>query len=379
MTARLLALVAALVVASAFQVSTAGAAQPPEPEALPSSALDLTLELRRVDDRLEAVRRSTTRAEQDVLATRATLNVTIGLMQVNEAERATVEARVRERGVAAYTQQGDVVAIPLDVDRAADLAAARLYTRASSAVDTEALAALGKRYDRLEDELAAKDAARVEAAGDLDHLVAEHALLEQRRSEVLDLLNALGAVPVMGPAMLTSAQLANWYRSTGAVPKLAPGVTIDDVAQLYIEEGAAENVRGDLAFAQSIIETGSFGVAAGNNYSGIGVCDSCTGGYSFVDPREGVRAQIQLLRNYADPSSRASNLAHPPAPSLYGDDQQKAQRLYDTFFLKGKAPLWNLMGNGNWATDPLYSGKVIDLFSRMVAWAAAASPAEIPS
>ena len=71
-------------------------------------------------------------------------------------------------------------------------------------------------------------------------------------------------------------------------------------------EGQAEGVRGDLAFAQSIVETASFGVAAGSNYSGIGVCDSCTGGYAFPTPLDGVRAQIQLLRNYADPDSRDS-------------------------------------------------------------------------
>jgi hypothetical protein len=140
---------------------------------------------------------------------------------------------------------------------------------------------------------------------------------------------------------------------------------------MYIAEGRDENVRGDIAFAQSIIETGSFSVDAGNNYSGIGACDSCTGGLVFASPEDGVRAQIQLLRNYADPDSRAGNLDHSPVSGLYGDDSAQAARLYDTFFLKGKVPLWNQMGNGNWATDPTYARKVIDLYQRMVAWAAA--------
>jgi hypothetical protein len=153
------------------------------------------------------------------------------------------------------------------------------------------------------------------------------------------------------------------------VPRLAPGVAIDDIARLYVIEGNAEHVRGDLAFAQAVIETGSFKVAAGNNYSGIGVCDSCTDGYGFPTPLDGVRAQIQLLRNYADPDSRAANLANPPSPSLYGTDAAQAATTYDGFFLKGKAPLWNVMGNGNWATDPGYAKKVIELFARMVAYA----------
>ena len=163
----------------------------------------------------------------------------------------------------------------------------------------------------------------------------------------------------MGESTLSAAQLADWFASTGSIPKLDPGTTIANVARYFVEEGNAEHVRGDLAFAQAIIETGSFAVAAGNNFSGIGVCDSCQGGYGFATPRDGVRGQIQLLRNYADPASRADNLAYPPSPALYGTDPDKAERLYDTFFLKGKAPLWNLMGGGNWATDPTYAPKVI--------------------
>jgi hypothetical protein len=130
-------------------------------------------------------------------------------------------------------------------------------------------------------------------------------------------------------------------------------------------------VRGDLAFAQAIVETGGFRVAAGNNYSGIGVCDTCTGGYAFATPLDGVRAQIQLLRNYADPDSRASLLANPPSPSLYGKDVAKASATYDSFFLKGEAPLWNQMGHGNWATDPTYAHKVIGIFAQMVQFASA--------
>jgi len=40
-------------------------------------------------------------------------------------------------------------------------------------------------------------------------------------------------------------------------------------------------VRGDLAFAQAVLETGSFGHALDNNYSGIGACDSCTSEFLF--------------------------------------------------------------------------------------------------
>ena len=86
----------------------------------------------------------------------------------------------------------------------------------------------------------------------------------------------------------------------------------------------------------------------------------------FPTPRDGVRAQIQFLLNYADPNSRAANLKHPPDPTLYSPDPVKAAFMFDTFFGKGDAPVWNIMGNGNWATDPLYAGKILKIFGSML-------------
>ncbi|HEX5586351.1 MAG TPA: glucosaminidase domain-containing protein [Acidimicrobiia bacterium] len=333
------------------------------------AAVDAALNLQRIDDRLVLLDIRTHDADQDVLSATASLNVTEGLLTLNQARMDEVVKRVKERGVAAYTQHGAASAAPLDVERTIDVAAARQYAQSSTAVDIGDLGYLRAVDEKLRAEHDEKQAVHDGAVDELGRLRGERTALTAERADAIDRLNRLGAVPVMGVATLSAAQIAGWFRSTGASPALAPGTTIDDLSQLFIDEGADEGVRGDLAFAQAVIETGSFGVAAGNNYSGIGVCDSCSGGYAFVDPREGVRAQIQLLRNYADPTSRASNLAHPPSPSLYGNDPGKAARLYDTFFLKGKAPLWNLMGNGNWATDPVYAPKVIDLYARMVAWA----------
>src|SRR6476619_1157506 len=122
---------------------------------------------------------------------------------------------------------------------------------------------------------------------------------------------------------------------------------------MYFEEGKAEHLRPELAFAQSIIETGSFGNAVDNNYAGIGACDSCAGEPAFPTPRDGVRGQMQLLRSYADPTSRAANLANLPSPTIWVDGATGAAN-FDTAFLKGRVPTWNLMGNGNWATDPDY-------------------------
>jgi Mannosyl-glycoprotein endo-beta-N-acetylglucosaminidase len=229
-------------------------------------------------------------------------------------------------------------------------------------------------------ELEAKRVDLEEKRAELDGVVArlerEKTVFDQKVAEAnrkLQIAEEIGALramgePVMGPPVLTADELVAWYRSTGSSPRLSGGTTIEELARMFIEEGMAENVRGDLAFAQSYIETGGFRAGGSeNNFSGLGACDTCTGQRHFPTALAGVRAQIQHLRNYADRRSRASELAHPPSPYWYGSDPGTAVRNFDSFFAKGWAPTWQMMGRGNWATDPSYSSKVIGVYNRMVA------------
>jgi hypothetical protein len=186
---------------------------------------------------------------------------------------------------------------------------------------------------------------------------------------------AVAGVPVMGPSTLNAAQLARWFRATGRTPAIP--VSIETLAQYYIQEGAAVNVRGDLAFAQSIVETGYFGFVGSMvkphnyNYAGMGACDSCNSGVQFPNPQIGVRAQVQHLRNYADISSRANHLTFPPVPEWYARttlNPVTAANNFNTFFAKGRAPTWNQMGNGNWATSPNYATAVLSTYNRMLTY-----------
>ncbi len=75
---------------------------------------------------------------------------------------------------------------------------------------------------------------------------------------------------------------------------------------IYLEEGAAEGVRGDIAFAQACLETGWFRFPPPTavtyeqyNFCGMGVTSTGMTGNSFETPREGIRAQIQHLKAYA--------------------------------------------------------------------------------
>jgi hypothetical protein len=75
------------------------------------------------------------------------------------------------------------------------------------------------------------------------------------------------------------------------------------LAQIYKEEADIEGIRWDIAFAQSIKETGFFKFggdvpASNNNFAGLGATGGVKGA-SFATPREGIRAQIQHLKAYA--------------------------------------------------------------------------------
>ncbi len=214
-------------------------------------------------------------------------------------------------------------------------------------------------------ELSQLEASLVAQQSELNRKVsAANAALE--RAQIIGALRARGE-PLMGPTILSAAQMAAWVRAKGYRVRIQ--TSIDDLAAIYVSEGTAEGLRGDLAFAQSVIETGGFASAPDNNFAGLGWCDSCAYGTRFPTPRDGVRAQVQHLKNYADKSSRAATLAYPPSPYWYSPDPATAARKFDTFFAKGWAPTWTDMGSGNWATDRNYSGKVLRIYADMVAFA----------
>lgn len=182
-------------------------------------------------------------------------------------------------------------------------------------------------------------------------------------------------VPVLGQSRLTADQLVAYYqrRDPSSLPYRAAGTTLSQLASMFVTEGNRYNVRGDIAFAQSIIETAWFNFpdygmvrTYNNNFSGIGACDSCGSGFQFSSALSGVRAQIQLLRNYADSTSLTSTIPDPPVPELWGSTPATAAYNFDHYFAKGRAPLWNNMGNGNWATAPNYATAVLQVYNQML-------------
>jgi hypothetical protein len=172
----------------------------------------------------------------------------------------------------------------------------------------------------------------------------------------------------MGAARLSPAQIVAWF--SGRQPR-PPGdwaatEPVELVARYFVDEGAREGVTGDVAFAQSVVETGWFRFSGAvpawkNNFAGIGAVDGDPGAAAaFPDARTGVRAQIQHLRAYADPSAVSCTV-----PPLH---QPCVDPRFDLVSPKGRAPLWNQLGNGNWASSPTYGTDVLTRYREALAY-----------
>jgi hypothetical protein len=310
------------------------------------------------------------RATQRLAELTAAIADTQQKLDAARAELAHLRQVVRARASYIYTHANAPEVAIGDIEHVEDITSGKQYAESATETDASQIDSLRHLSAELDSHRRDLETERAQKQVQKDRLETAKAGLEAVTARQKKLLDEVGAIPVMGDAQLSAADITDWFNARDVHYRLAGGMPIAELVQLYMEEGKAEHVRPELAFAQAIIETGSFGNALDSNYAGIGACDSCQGEPAFPTPRDGVRGQIQLLRNFADPTSRAANLANPPSPTIYGSDPVAAAQSYDTFFAKGTTRTWNAMGNGNWATDPGYAQKVLTVYFQMVSFAA---------
>lgn len=119
---------------------------------------------------------------------------------------------------------------------------------------------------------------------------------------------AMGSAAIPSGTQITGAAQATADQMRAYVKAKNPVVaqSVIDMIPLYLSEGATEGIRGDLAFAQSCLETGNFTFKGSavtldqNNFCGMGVTSNGMKGNSFDTPQNGIRAQIQHLKAYAN-------------------------------------------------------------------------------
>ena len=122
-----------------------------------------------------------------------------------------------------------------------------------------------------------------------------------------------GYTKIVGDSVATAEQMiARLKKVSPNAPK-----SVIDMIPYYISEGKAEGIRGDIAFAQSCIETGNFlfpncnVTLDQNNFCGMGVVADDSKGNSFETPQIGIRAQIQHLKAYASTENLVNECVDP--------------------------------------------------------------------
>jgi predicted nucleic acid-binding Zn-ribbon protein len=289
------------------------------------------------------------------------------------AEEAALSSEVTRRAIALYKNTDPTGGLGV-FDTSEPLEAGRKtkFTEAADKYFEKRAADLHEQADRQQQEKDDLQRKRTELDDDIPRLEREKADTAGkiakivRGVEITEKLAPLRAAgdPVMGLTVLNAAEMAAWLLSTGSSPRLSGGMALEQIAQMFVDEGTAENVRGDVAFAQAYIETGGFSAGGSdNNFSGLGACDGCGGQNRFPNALEGIRAQIQLLKAYAGGGA----LVNPASPYWWGGDPMTAATKYARFGGTGSAPTWRAMGGGKWASDGSYSSKVLGTYDKMIA------------
>lgn len=287
---------------------------------------------------LERSRMSDLTARAYVTAGDGDLDLYGSLLEGDTTDRAGGQELLFSQVITGQEQVTDEAAASLSGLKT-QLLVARAAQSAAEADRDEALAVARQKAADLE----AATVAFGEASAAVDQ--AKAAFSSAPRGTQVPLETALIGLP-----RLSAADMSTWFEQSSYQQGIP--TPIADLAKWFIEEGAAEGIRGDVAFAQAVLETGGFtnrDSVRANNYAGIGHCDSCPSGWVFPSPQMGVRAQIQLLKSYA--------VARPDYVNDLVDRRLRGPA--------GCCSTWNDLTTV-WATDPGYGPKVMLLYSLMV-------------
>ena len=179
--------------------------------------------------------------------------------------------------------------------------------------------------------------------------------------------SGVSGTKIMGAAVATAEQMQTYLKAKN--PSVAQSVL--DMVPLYLSEGAAEGVRGDIAFAQSCLETGNFGFAGSavtldqNNFCGMGVTANGMKGNSFSTPQLGIRAQVQHLKAYASTEPLKGECIDPRFKYVVRGCAEVVEWLGQKENPQGKG----------WATGAGYGEKIVTILKAILAAAGGAAPA----
>lgn len=155
---------------------------------------------------------------------------------------------------------------------------------------------------------------------------------------------------ILGGPIATKKQCVEYINMKNPLPLIT--TSIDELVNTFYEEGIKEGIRPDVAFAQSLHETGNFRYGGDvlpfqNNYAGIGATGNKAKGAYFINHIVGVRSQIQHLLAYASTRLPVEPIVDPRYEIL-----TKIPEKY------GKISTWQGLG-GSWAVPGVGYGETI--------------------
>ena len=203
--------------------------------------------------------------------------------------------------------------------------------------------------------LAEQVAAELKTAGYSATLTAR----EVKQEQTVTPTEPEGYHSIAGEAVATAAQMAAYIKAK------RPGVeqSVIDMIPLYLSEGNVEGIAGDIAFAQSCVETGNFAfpaetcavTLAQNNFAMMGVTATFAKGESFETPQLGIRAQIQHLKAYANDEPLAGDCVDPRFKYVSRGSAPYVEWLGQQENPKGKG----------WATAKGYGGRILAVLAEV--------------
>lgn len=184
-------------------------------------------------------------------------------------------------------------------------------------------------------------------------------------SEAVREASADGQYPIMGSSDVTVQEMVDYFLASGReypAEELGEGGadSIETFCQMYYDEAQAEGVRPEVAFAQTMKETGflQYGGDASIgqfNFAGIGTTGNGVPGNSYPDVQTGIRAQIQHLKAYATEDALVRECV---------DDRYE-------YVKKGSAPYVEWLGQQEnpeglgWATGDDYGYDIVGMIEDM--------------
>lgn len=164
-------------------------------------------------------------------------------------------------------------------------------------------------------------------------------------------------ITIIGPSSASKYQARKFIEQNNPSAKL--NCSIEELVDYYWAEAERENIRGDIALAQAIVETGFFRFGGDvkpkqNNFCGLGTTGGGVKGAKFKNAELGVRAHIQHLMAYAVKKKPSTEIIDPRYELAH------AIRLE-----RGLCETWYKL-NGTWAMSSNYCEKIMRVYQKML-------------